>query len=201
MHNLRSRGTVRHTSYPYRLVKRLLGQHGGHDAGQTAGGGGVREILAVPDRIGIDWGCTGPDLSRGAGPLRTLGAGLLYCGSGLCLGLIRLIRDSPTAHPQRRELPPLVGAIVFDGIVGPVLMTLGLSNMSASGASLLLKSSPPCWRGGYSGRTSTAGSPLGCSPSWPRRRLERFRPGQTSAAHGRPWPSWEPASCGGWITT
>lgn len=65
-------------------------------------------------------------------------AGLLYCGSGLGLGLIRLIRGSPVARLQRRELPPLVGAIVFGGIVGPVLLMLGLSGMPASGASLLL---------------------------------------------------------------
>jgi drug/metabolite transporter (DMT)-like permease len=97
-------------------------------------------------------------------------AGLLYCGSGLGLGLIRLIRDSPAARLQRRELPPLLGAIVFGGIVGPVLLMLGLSNMPASGASLLLnaeESSPPCWRGGCSRRTLTAGSPLEGSPSWP----------------------------------
>jgi drug/metabolite transporter (DMT)-like permease len=65
-------------------------------------------------------------------------AGLLYCGSGLGLGLIRLIRDAPAAHLQRHELPPLVGAVVFGGVIGPVLLMLGLSNMPASGASLLL---------------------------------------------------------------
>ena len=35
-------------------------------------------------------------------------AGLLYCGSGLGLGLIRLIRDSPAERLHRHELPPLV---------------------------------------------------------------------------------------------
>jgi drug/metabolite transporter (DMT)-like permease len=53
-------------------------------------------------------------------------AGLLYCGSGLGLGLIRLIRHTPAERLQRHELPPLV------------LLMLGLSNMPASGASLLL---------------------------------------------------------------
>jgi hypothetical protein len=53
MHNLRSRGTVRHTSYPYRLVKRLLGQHGGHDAGQTAGGGGSAKFWLCPIALAL----------------------------------------------------------------------------------------------------------------------------------------------------
>jgi drug/metabolite transporter (DMT)-like permease len=65
-------------------------------------------------------------------------AGLLYCGSGLGLGLIRWIRHMPAARLQRRELPPLVGAVVLGGVIGPVLLMLGLFNMPASGASLLL---------------------------------------------------------------
>lgn len=65
-------------------------------------------------------------------------AGLLYCGSGLGLGLIRLIRHSPAERLPRHELPPLVGAVLFGGVIGPGLLMLGLSNMPASGASLLL---------------------------------------------------------------
>jgi drug/metabolite transporter (DMT)-like permease len=65
-------------------------------------------------------------------------AGLLYCGSGLGLGLIRLLRHSPAESLQRQELPPLVGAVLFGGVIGPVLLMAGLSNMPASGASLLL---------------------------------------------------------------
>jgi drug/metabolite transporter (DMT)-like permease len=65
-------------------------------------------------------------------------AGLLYCGSGLGLGLVRWIRHMPAARLQRRELPPLVGAVVLGGVIGPVLLMLGLFNMPASGASLLL---------------------------------------------------------------
>ena len=49
-------------------------------------------------------------------------AGLLYCGSGIGLGLIRLVRRSPAVRLQRRDLPPLLGAIVFGGIIGPVLL-------------------------------------------------------------------------------
>jgi len=65
-------------------------------------------------------------------------AGLLYCGSGLGLGLYRLIRRSPRVHLSRSEIAPLAGAIAFGGVLGPVLLMLGLANLPASGASLLL---------------------------------------------------------------
>jgi len=65
-------------------------------------------------------------------------AGLLYTGSGIGLGLYRLVRRAPRVRITRGELLPLVGAIFFGGVVGPVLLMLGLSNMPASGASLLL---------------------------------------------------------------
>jgi len=45
-------------------------------------------------------------------------AGLLYCGSGLGLGLIRLARRAPRVHLTRAELAPLAGAIAFGGIAG-----------------------------------------------------------------------------------
>lgn len=65
-------------------------------------------------------------------------AGLLYCGSGIGLGLLRLIRRAPRVRLARRELLPLAGAILSGGIIAPVLLMLGLSHMPASGASLLL---------------------------------------------------------------
>jgi drug/metabolite transporter (DMT)-like permease len=65
-------------------------------------------------------------------------AGLLYCGSGAGLFLIRLIRRSPRVRLRRAELLPFAGSILAGGVVGPVLLMLGLSNMPASGASLLL---------------------------------------------------------------
>ena len=65
-------------------------------------------------------------------------AGLLYCGSGAGLFLIRLVRRSPRVRLRRAELFPFAGAILSGGVVGPVLLMLGLSNMPASGASLLL---------------------------------------------------------------
>ena len=75
-------------------------------------------------------------LLGGVGPW--LLAGLLYCGSGIGLGALRLVRRSPRVRLARGEWLPLAGAILFVGIVGPVLLMLGLANMPASGASLLL---------------------------------------------------------------
>ena len=65
-------------------------------------------------------------------------AGLLYLGSGLGLGLYRLIARSRRPHLSRHEILPLVGAIGFGGVLGPVLLMFGLANMPATGASLLL---------------------------------------------------------------
>jgi len=65
-------------------------------------------------------------------------AGLLYCGSEVGLGLIRLVRRSPPVRLAPREVPFLLGAVVFGGITGPVLLMYGLVGMPASGASLLL---------------------------------------------------------------
>ncbi|GHF17137.1 DMT family transporter [Pseudolysinimonas yzui] len=65
-------------------------------------------------------------------------AGLLYLGSGVGLGLYRLIRRSPRVRLSRSEVLPLAGAVFFGGLAGPVLLMFGLSGMPASGASLLL---------------------------------------------------------------
>ena len=65
-------------------------------------------------------------------------AGLLYVGSGLGLGLYRLIARPGRVRLSRRELLPLAGAIGFGGVLAPVLLMFGLSGMPATGASLLL---------------------------------------------------------------
>ncbi|MFD2340916.1 DMT family transporter [Clavibacter tessellarius] len=65
-------------------------------------------------------------------------AGLLYTGSGIGLGLIRVVRRSPRVRLARGERLPLAGAILFGGILGPLLLLVGLVGMPASGASLLL---------------------------------------------------------------
>ncbi len=65
-------------------------------------------------------------------------AGLLYTAAGIALFGWRLLRRKPAVHIPRRDLPALVGAVFFGGLVAPVLLMLGLSGMPASGASLLL---------------------------------------------------------------
>lgn len=65
-------------------------------------------------------------------------AGLLYTGSGLGLGLWRLVRRPGRVRIARHELPALAGAVVFGGLIAPVLLMAGLAGMPASGASLLL---------------------------------------------------------------
>jgi drug/metabolite transporter (DMT)-like permease len=70
-------------------------------------------------------------------------AGLLYCGAGLGIALLRrllpwIVPGAPQATLTRPELPWLAGAIGAGGIVGPLLLMAGLSHTEASTASLLL---------------------------------------------------------------
>jgi drug/metabolite transporter (DMT)-like permease len=71
-------------------------------------------------------------------------AGLLYLGSGLGLGgvlwLRRLRRPAASAPLRipRADLPWLLGAIVFGGMLGPALLMGGLARTDAASASLLL---------------------------------------------------------------
>ena len=71
-------------------------------------------------------------------------AGLLYAGSGLGLGAWLLVRRLRTrqadaeASLQRRDIPWLSGAVLFGGVLGPVLLMVGLASTPASAASLLL---------------------------------------------------------------
>lgn len=65
-------------------------------------------------------------------------AGLLYAGSGLGLGLYRIVRRLPRVRLAPQERLPLAGAVLFGGLLGPVLLMAGLAGMPASGASLLL---------------------------------------------------------------
>ncbi len=67
-------------------------------------------------------------------------AALLYLGSGFGLALLRLLRREATQLPRGREWWWLAGAVAAGGVAGPVLLMLGLSGFSASGASLLLNS-------------------------------------------------------------
>jgi drug/metabolite transporter (DMT)-like permease len=72
-------------------------------------------------------------------------AGLLYCGAGLGIALLRAARrylrssaNAPEPALTRNDLPWLAGAVVAGGVVGPVLLLIGLTHTEASTASLLL---------------------------------------------------------------
>lgn len=68
-------------------------------------------------------------------------AGLLYVGSGVGLAVIWVMRGgrgSREATLTRRDAPWLAGAIVFGGMLGPLLLMIGLVRTPASSASLLL---------------------------------------------------------------
>ena len=71
-------------------------------------------------------------------------AGLLYCGAGLGVALVRRLglvvsrSNAPEVALGRRELPWLAGAILTGGIVGPFLLMTGLTRIDAAAASLLL---------------------------------------------------------------
>jgi drug/metabolite transporter (DMT)-like permease len=70
-------------------------------------------------------------------------AGLLYLGSGLGLGALRisgrLIGSSVTEAPLRfPDLPWLAAIVLAGGVIGPVLLMVGLTLTPASTASLLL---------------------------------------------------------------
>src|SRR5262249_1519311 len=69
-------------------------------------------------------------------------AGLLYTGSGVGLGFLALTRrrgavpkEAPLTHA---DTPWLLSAILFGGVIGPVLLMVGLVRTPASSASLLL---------------------------------------------------------------
>ena len=66
--------------------------------------------------------------------------GLLYLGSGIGLGLFRILRDRgwKPSGIQAREWPWLLGAIFFGGVLGPVALMYGLTSVSGSAASLML---------------------------------------------------------------
>jgi drug/metabolite transporter (DMT)-like permease len=59
-------------------------------------------------------------------------AALLYLGSGIGLGVYRLIRRSPSVRLAPGDWPWLAGAIFMGGVVGPGLQMLGLTQMPAS---------------------------------------------------------------------
>ena len=67
-------------------------------------------------------------------------AGLLYLGSGIGLLAVRVARDRgwSSSHLRPADWPWFGGAVLFGGVLGPVLLMLGLARTPASTASLLL---------------------------------------------------------------
>lgn len=65
-------------------------------------------------------------------------AGLLYLGSGIGLGLLRLLRPGDAVRFARGEAKWLAAAILAGGVVAPVLLMWGLARLPASTTSLLL---------------------------------------------------------------
>jgi drug/metabolite transporter (DMT)-like permease len=72
-------------------------------------------------------------------------AGLLYCGAGIGIAILRRAAPALLGSPQAREQalgradwPWLAGAIAAGGILGPLLLMAGLARTDAATASLLL---------------------------------------------------------------
>ena len=72
-------------------------------------------------------------------------AGLLYCGAGLGVALVRRLRPAiqswraaPETELTRGDVPWLIGAIVAGGVIGPALLMIGLAHTDAAATSLLL---------------------------------------------------------------
>jgi drug/metabolite transporter (DMT)-like permease len=75
-------------------------------------------------------------------------SGLLYLGAGLALTLAQIVRRASGGRSREAPLRPrdwslLFAVVVFGGVVGPILMLLGLSRLSALAGSLLLNLEAP----------------------------------------------------------
>lgn len=70
-------------------------------------------------------------------------AGLLYCGAGIGIAIVRrsvhsIVAGAPEVSLRRSEWPWLGGAIAAGGVIGPLLLMFGLAQTDAATASLLL---------------------------------------------------------------
>jgi drug/metabolite transporter (DMT)-like permease len=67
-------------------------------------------------------------------------AGLLYLGSGLGLSILRMLRGQRTGEAplERTGWPWLAGAVLFGGVLGPMLLMIGLASTPASTTALFL---------------------------------------------------------------
>src|SRR5262249_36675201 len=70
-------------------------------------------------------------------------AGMLYCGAGIGVAILRRLPVSVLARPEevalgRTDWPWLAAAIAAGGVAGPLLLMTGLARTDAATASLLL---------------------------------------------------------------
>ncbi len=70
-------------------------------------------------------------------------AGLLYCGAGIGIAVLRrawpsIARTAPEVALRKSDIAWLAGAIAAGGVVGPLLLMAGLVRTDAATASLLL---------------------------------------------------------------
>jgi drug/metabolite transporter (DMT)-like permease len=74
-------------------------------------------------------------------------AGLLYLGAGIGVSVLKaLLRDVRAGHEsglQRTDLPLLFGIVLAGAVAGPILLLLGLRQVSAVTAALLLNLEAP----------------------------------------------------------
>jgi drug/metabolite transporter (DMT)-like permease len=71
-------------------------------------------------------------------------AGLLYLGAGVGLTAYRALRPRSAEAPLRRsDVAPLAGVVVAGGVLGPLLLLVGLTRVSALTGSLLLNLEGP----------------------------------------------------------
>jgi drug/metabolite transporter (DMT)-like permease len=107
--------------------------------GTVSGKRGVAFALGAAVLFGVSAPAAKALLSSASAQLL---AGLLYLGSGIGLGIVFLLRARSRKHAEaplrRQDLPWLGGAILFGGVLAPVLLLIGLSHTPASSASLLL---------------------------------------------------------------
>lgn len=75
----------------------------------------------------------------------TILAGVLYCGAGLGVAIVRRfarrilsLSGAEEMALSRGDLPWLSGAIIAGGVIGPILLLIGLTSTDAADASLLL---------------------------------------------------------------
>ena len=106
-------------------------------------GGAHRRGIGYAITAAVLFGASAPlakALLRDAPP--QLLAGLLYAGSGIGLTLVSIARRRSGKPNEARltacDIPWLAAAILFGGVIGPVLLMLGLARTPASSASLLL---------------------------------------------------------------